>query len=67
MKYEIKHLKRVSVKPGITGLWQVTLRQDNDFDKWVEKDIEYIDNWSIFLDIKIALKTFKEIINLSGD
>lgn len=67
LKYEIKHLKRVSVKPGITGLWQVTLRQDNDFDKWVEKDIEYIDNWSIFLDIKIALKTFKEIINLSGD
>ena len=67
LKYEIKHLKRVSVKPGITGLWQVTLRQDNDFDKWVEKDIEYIDNWSVFLDIKIALKTFKEIINLSGD
>ena len=67
LKYEIKHLKRVSVKPGITGLWQVTLRQDNDFDKWVQKDIEYIDNWSIFLDIKIALKTFKEIINLSGD
>ena len=45
----------------------MTLRQDNDFDKWVQKDIEYIDNWSIFLDIKIALKTFKEIINLSGD
>ena len=67
LKYEIKHLKRVSVKPGITGLWQGTLRQDNDFDKWVQKDIEYIDNWSIFLDIKIALKTFKEIINLSGD
>ncbi len=67
MKYDIKHLKRVSVKPGITGLWQVTLRQDNDFDKWVEKDIEYIDNWSIFLDIKIALKTFKEVFKLSGD
>ena len=49
------------------GLWQVTLRQDNDFDKWVEKDIEYIDNWSIFLDIKIALKTFKEVFKLSGD
>ena len=67
LKYEIKHLKRVSVKPGITGLWQVTLRQDNDFDKWVQKDIEYIDNWSIFLDIKIALKTFKEVFKLSGD
>ena len=67
LKYEVKHLKRVSVKPGITGLWQVTLRQDNDFDKWVQKDIEYIDNWSIFLDIKIAIKTFKEIFKLSGD
>ena len=67
LKYEVKHLKRVSVKPGITGLWQVTLRQDNDFDKWVQKDIEYIDNWTIFLDIKIAIKTFKEIFKLSGD
>ena len=40
-QYELKHLKRISIKPGITGLWQVTLRQNNDFDKWVEKDIEY--------------------------
>ena len=43
-QYELKHLKRISVKPGITGLWQVTLRQDNNFDRWVEKDIEYIEN-----------------------
>ncbi len=66
-KYELKHLKRVSVKPGITGLWQVTLRQDNDFDKWVEKDIEYIENWNLLLDIKIIFKTFKEIFKLTGD
>ena len=66
-KYELKHLKRVSVKPGITGLWQVTLRQDNDFDKWVEKDIEYIENWNLMLDIKIIFKTFKEIFKLTGD
>ena len=65
--YELKHLKRVSVKPGITGLWQVTLRQDNDFDRWVEKDIEYIENWSLMLDIKIIFKTFKEIFKLTGD
>lgn len=66
-QYELKHLKRISVKPGITGLWQVSLRQDNNFDRWVKKDIEYIENWSILLDFKIILKTFNEIFNLTGD
>jgi len=66
-QYELKHLKRISIKPGMTGLWQVTLRQDNDFDKWVEKDIEYIENWNIFLDIKIIFLTFREIYKLTGD
>lgn len=66
-QYELKHLKRISIKPGITGLWQVTLRQDNSFDNWVEKDIEYIENWNIFLDIKIILLTFREIYKLTGE
>ena len=66
-QYELKHLKRISIKPGITGLWQVTLRQDNNFDKWVEKDIEYIENWKIILDIKIIFLTFKEIYKLTGE
>ena len=66
-QYELKHLKRISIKPGITGLWQVTLRQDNNFDKWVEKDIEYIENWNIFLGIKIIFLTFKEIYKLTGE
>ena len=66
-QYELKHLKRISVKPGITGLWQVSLRQDNNFDRWVKKDIEYIDNWSLMLDFKIIFKTFNEIFNLTGD
>ena len=66
-QYELKHLKRISIKPGITGLWQVTLRQNNNFDKWVEKDIEYIENWNIFLDIKIIFLTFKEIYKLTGE
>ena len=66
VKYELKHLKRISVKPGITGLWQVTLRNDNDFDNWVEKDIEYIDNWSFDMDLKIFIKTFREIFKLTG-
>ena len=66
-QYELKHLKRISVKPGITGLWQVSLRQDNNFDRWVEKDIEYIDKWSLGLDIKIIFLTIKEILNMTGD
>ena len=66
-QYELKHLKRISVKPGITGLWQVTLRQDNNFDRWVEKDIEYIENWSVALDFKILLRTFNEIIGMTGE
>lgn len=65
-QYELKHLKRISIKPGITGLWQVTLRQDNSFDNWVEKDIEYIDNWSFDMDLKIFIKTFREIFKLTG-
>ena len=59
--------KRNSIKPGITGLWQVSLRQDNNFDRWVEKDIEYIDKWSLGLDIKILFLTIKEIFNMTGD
>jgi len=66
-QYELKHLKRISVKPGITGLWQVSLREDNNFDRWVEKDIEYIDKWSLSLDIKILFLTIKEIFNMTGD
>jgi len=66
-QYELKHLKRISVKPGITGLWQVSLRQDNNFDRWVEKDIEYIDKWSLSLDLKIIFLTIKEIFNMTGD
>ena len=66
-QYELKHLKRISVKPGITGLWQVSLREDNNFDRWVEKDIEYIDKWSLGLDIKILFLTIIEIFNMTGD
>tara|TARA_B100001564_G_C20630417_1_gene666875 strand:+ start:415 stop:1644 length:1230 start_codon:yes stop_codon:yes gene_type:complete len=66
-QYELKHLKRISIKPGITGLWQVTLRQDNDFERWVRKDIEYIENWSILRDIKILFLTILEIFRLSGE
>ena len=45
------------MKPGITGLWQVRGRRDPEFDRWVEADLEYIDRWSLWLDVKILLRT----------
>lgn len=57
-KYSLNHKKRLSFRPGLTGLWQVSGRNDiSDFEEIVALDIEYIDNWSILLDIKILLKT----------
>ncbi|MEX1156516.1 MAG: sugar transferase, partial [Chloroflexota bacterium] len=51
--YDLWHRRRLSMKPGITGLWQVAARGEDDFDKWVELDLAYIDRWSVWLDLKI--------------
>lgn len=57
-KYEYRHKRRLSVKPGLTGLWQVSGRSDiGDFEDVVRLDLEYIDNWSMLLDVKLILKT----------
>jgi exopolysaccharide biosynthesis polyprenyl glycosylphosphotransferase len=57
--YETRHRRRLSIRPGLTGLWQVSGRNRiNDFEDIVKLDTAYIDNWSIWLDIKIILKTF---------
>jgi lipopolysaccharide/colanic/teichoic acid biosynthesis glycosyltransferase len=45
------------VTPGITGLWQVQARQDPSFDSYISLDVTYIDNWSIWLDLKIIVRT----------
>lgn len=56
--YSPYHKKRLSFRPGITGLWQVSGRNDiSDFEQVVELDVEYIDNWSPWLDVKILFKT----------
>jgi exopolysaccharide biosynthesis polyprenyl glycosylphosphotransferase len=55
--YDLWHRRRLSMKPGITGLWQVRDRRDPDFDRWVASDLEYIDRWSLWLDLKILLRT----------
>ena len=55
--YDLWHRRRLSMKPGITGLWQVRGRRDPDFDHWVEADLEYIDSWSLWLDVQILFRT----------
>ena len=50
------------MKPGITGLWQVSGRNQIDFDQWMKLDLEYIDHWSLWLDFKILLKTIPTVI-----
>jgi lipopolysaccharide/colanic/teichoic acid biosynthesis glycosyltransferase len=61
--YDLWHRRRLSMKPGITGLWQVRDRHAEDFDTWVEADLEYIDRWSLWLDVKILLRTLPAAVN----
>jgi exopolysaccharide biosynthesis polyprenyl glycosylphosphotransferase len=56
--YEIWQRRRLSLKPGITCIWQVSGRNKLSFDQWMKMDLEYIDNWSLVLDLKIIVKTF---------
>ena len=60
--YDIWHRRRLSMKPGITGLWQVGARHESDFDRWVEIDLDYIDRWSLWLDVKIMLRTIPAML-----
>jgi len=62
-RFEDWHRRKLSVKPGITCLWQINGRSNiRDFDKWVKMDLEYIDNWSLWLDFKILLKTIPAVL-----
>ena len=61
-KYEIWQRRRLSMKPGLTCLWQANGRNNVDFEKWMRLDLEYIDNWSIGLDFKIILKTIPAVL-----
>jgi exopolysaccharide biosynthesis polyprenyl glycosylphosphotransferase len=56
-EYKLSHLRRLDVTPGITGLWQVQARQDPSFDNYISLDVTYIEKWSIWLDLKIILRT----------
>ena len=65
-EYKLSHLRRLDVTPGITGLWQVQGRQDPSFDSYVSLDVTYIENWSIWLDIKIILRTVGVVFSGTG-
>jgi exopolysaccharide biosynthesis polyprenyl glycosylphosphotransferase len=65
--YEIEHLARLDVTPGITGLWQVTARRDPSFQRGMDLDREYIQTWSLAQDFRILFRTFRACIEGSGD
>ena len=60
--YDVWHRRRLSMKPGMTGLWQIRARHEPDFDRWVETDLEYIDRWSFWLDLKIMAQTIPAML-----
>ena len=65
--YDMEHRIRASMKPGITGIWQVSGRSSVvDFDEVVRMDREYIENWSIGLDLRIILKTVWVVMTRKG-
>ena len=66
-QYELHHRARIAIKPGITGMWQVSGRSDiTDFEEVVRLDTEYISNWNFALDIKILLKTVVTVLKHEG-
>jgi len=59
-------MRRFSMRPGLTCLWQISGRSDLDFDRWVALDLAYIDNWSLRLDAKILLQTIPAVLKGTG-
>ena len=65
-KEDLRQLKRLEVKPGITGLWQIRGRSDISFSRLIKWDIWYINNWSFWLDINILLQTIPVVVKGKG-
>lgn len=64
--YDPIHRKRLSVKPGITCIWQISGRNDVNFDEWMKMDAEYVDNWTLWLDLQILAKTIPAVLSKRG-
>jgi len=65
-KYGRRELKRLNVKPGLTGLWQVSGRNDISFLEWMELDLYYIEHRSLLLDLKILVRTIPAVLSGKG-
>jgi len=65
-KYEDWQRRRLSMKPGLTCLWQVKGRAELDFDEWMKLDLKYIDTWSLTLDFGILLRTIPAVLSARG-
>ena len=63
--YDIPHLRRLEVLPGITGLWQVEARQDPSFDNYISLDTAYVENWNLMMDARILARTVGVVLGLS--
>jgi exopolysaccharide biosynthesis polyprenyl glycosylphosphotransferase len=61
-EYEPWQRRRLSMRPGITGMWQVSGRNNIEFEEWMRLDLEYIDRWSILLDVQILLRTMPAVL-----
>jgi exopolysaccharide biosynthesis polyprenyl glycosylphosphotransferase len=67
IEFDLWHRRKLSVKPGLTCLWQIAGRNEiNNFDDWAKLDLKYIDNWTIWLDIIILLKTIPAVLSGKG-
>jgi len=65
--YEVWQRRRLSMKPGITCIWQISpKRNDIKFDEWMKMDLQYIDNWSLWLDVKLIFTTLKSVLTGAG-
>jgi lipopolysaccharide/colanic/teichoic acid biosynthesis glycosyltransferase len=65
-KYELWQRRRLSVRPGLTCLWQVSGRNNISFEEWMYLDMRYIDHWSIIEDLKLILKTVAVVVTGHG-
>ena len=66
VEYTSNQRRRLAIKPGITGLWQVSGRENINFDEWIELDLYYIYNWSLWMDLTILLKTVGVVFGRRG-
>ena len=65
-QYERWQLRRLSMRPGLTCIWQVSGRNEIDFERWMELDLQYIDNWSLWLDFRLIMRTVPAVLRGTG-